>query len=174
MKISASSVTTWTCCAASFETRSTCSYDPKSRRRKAEESLRGALTFFEVAVARHILDEEESILPVLREKLRDKGSHFAHLLDHIVTDHADFGEMERELGKLAQRLIGFIRDQDSANELEMTRNLELYVAIAARLKEFYSSHILVEERDVFPALAVALSEAELQQVVAEIAARRGG
>lgn len=140
---------------------------------EAENALRNALIFFEVTVVRHVADEEQSILPVLRKRLKDKESHFAHLLDHIVTDHVDFAEMERELGRLAQRLIGFIRDKGSASELEMTRDLELFVAVAAQLKEFYASHILVEERDVFPALAVALSEDELHQIVAEIEARRG-
>ncbi|MCC6463840.1 MAG: hemerythrin domain-containing protein [Planctomycetes bacterium] len=130
-------------------------------------ALQQALGFFHTEVPRHARIEDELLLPRMKKLLKDPSSHFAYLLEHIAKDHHEFAAMHAELAGLSEALAVRMRfnppPADQPNPM-----LDRFCELAVLLQDYYRSHILVEERDIFPAVPHALTESDLRELAAEV------
>lgn len=131
-----------------------------------------ALRFLAVDVQLHARDEEESLLPRLRAKLKDPQSHFAYLLEHLEKDHAELAALHRDLDAAARRLSAKLPFEGGAKRAQLEPELGGFREYVAKLLAIYDSHMRVEERDIFPALAVVFTPTERAAMAAEMDERR--
>lgn len=131
-----------------------------------------ALRFLAVDVQLHARDEEESLLPRLRAKLKDPQSHFAYLLEHIEQDHLELAAVHRDFDAAARRLSARLPFDGAAKRGQLEPELKSYREHLAKLIAIYESHMMVEERDIFPALAVVFTPKERSEMAAEMDERR--
>ncbi|GIK53179.1 MAG: hemerythrin domain-containing protein [Planctomycetaceae bacterium] len=132
-----------------------------------------ALRFLAVDVPLHARDEEESLLPRLRAKLKDPQSHFAYLLEHIEKDHAELAQIHTQFDQTARKLVARIPFEGCPARKDLEPDLKLFRGQANELLNIYTSHMLVEERDIFPALSIIFTPAEREDIARELAERRG-
>ena len=131
-----------------------------------------ALRFLAVDVQLHARDEEESLLPRLRAKLKDPQSHFAYLLEHIEKDHLELAALHRDFDLAARKLSARLPFEGVAKRGQLEPELKNYREHLAKLMAIYDSHMKVEERDVFPSLAVVFTPRERADMAAEMDERR--
>lgn len=115
--------------------------------------------YFRVALPLHIADEEESILPRLRGRLREVDD----ALSRMAADHRDH---KTALAALFEALTA-VRNAPSDLALRAT------LGEAARVVDVeFREHLALEERVIFPAIRELLSGAERAAIQAEARARR--
>ncbi|MCC6150806.1 MAG: hemerythrin domain-containing protein [Planctomycetes bacterium] len=131
-----------------------------------------ALRFLAVDVQLHARDEEESLLPRLRAKLKDPQSHFAYLLEHIEQDHHELSQLHRDFDAAARKLSARLPFEGAAQRGQLEPELKIYRERLSSLIAIYDSHMKVEERDIFPALAVVFTPEERSAIAAEMNERR--
>ena len=127
-------------------------------------ALETALRYFREAAPKHTADEEESLFPRLR---RSESADVQALLarvesleeEHICADrnHAEIDT----LGRL------WLHEGTLAPE-QASRLLTLLL----QLRDLYRHHIAIEDNEVFPAAAAALSTTDRQAIGSEMASRR--
>ena len=124
--------------------------------------LEQALTYFATAAPRHTADEDESLFP--RLKVASADERILDLLARLGREHQDADLHHRAVEILGRRWLaaGRLAPGDRAD-------LRLHLD---RLRALYTQHIDLEDRELFPAAAVALSSTELEAVGREMAARR--
>lgn len=141
----------------------------------AEEAATGwvteALVFFRREVPLHAADEEESLIPRLRSRLRDPQDHFAYLLKHLEDDHRELDGRHAEFEKTAQSLLELL-EAGKRERADLEPVLGKFREQIREIEIVYSSHIRVEERDVFPPAAAVLTLEELAETAREMHARR--
>ncbi len=111
------------------------------------------------AVTRHEQDEEQSLFPRLRGL-----PQLATLLDSLAVEHRAHEKLHAQLSAIATACGRGLLDHSAVSELS---------DLAVTLSQLYSSHIEVEELELFPAARRALTPSEAMQVAAEMQARRG-
>lgn len=131
-------------------------------------ALELALRFFREEVPRHARIEDELLLPRMKALLKDPTSHFAYLIEHIGKDHVEFQAMHAEQAGLAEALVVRMRFNPPPAG-QPNPMLERFCELAVLLQDYYRSHILVEERDVLPAVPHAFTEADLRKLGEEMA-----
>jgi iron-sulfur cluster repair protein YtfE (RIC family) len=131
-----------------------------------------ALRFFAIEVPLHAADEEDSLLPRLRARLKPRESHFAYLLHHLERDHAELAAMHRGLDELGRALAACIPLEGRAERQKLEPALARFRASVTAILRIYDGHMRVEERDIFPAIRVILTQAEREAMAREMAARR--
>ncbi|MCC6572298.1 MAG: hemerythrin domain-containing protein [Planctomycetes bacterium] len=134
--------------------------------------LSQALKFLQTDVALHARDEEDSLHPRLRGKLRDPQSHFAYLLQHIEKDHAELAELQEKAGEAARALIRQVPLESFPACENIKQPLVEFRQLVNQLYRIYTSHMLVEERDIFPAIQVIFTPQERAELAAEMCERR--
>ena len=122
-------------------------------------SLDTALKYFRESARRHTADEEESLFP----RLRERG--LTERLESLDADHERAQRIHAEVDRLGELWLS--RGRLSTDE---TRNLS---GAVTELGELYRQHIAIEDKEVFPAAAAALTSKEIEAVGAEMVARRG-
>jgi len=122
-------------------------------RTPTRQALDEALAFIDRAVKRHEDDEEQSLFPRLA-----RVPQLAGLLDRLTVQHRDQTALIEELRA----------------ELAAARPDERALAdVVARLDASYREHILMEERQLFPAAKAALDADDLGGMASEMESRRG-
>lgn len=127
--------------------------------------LEGALRYFATAAPRHTADEEESLFPRLRASDDAQVAAALKVIDRLEADHEAADRHHAEVDRLVRRWIdeGNVSDADHA---ALTAHVEA-------LQALYREHIAVEDRELFPAAASALTPAQQAAIGAEMAIRRG-
>jgi hemerythrin-like domain-containing protein len=124
-----------------------------------------ALRYFRDAAPKHTADEESTLFPRLRASANPEAQAALARLDALEGDHdrADIAHAEADrLGR--QWLDAGTLAPDAAAKLSAT---------LAELTELYRAHIAVEEGEVFPIAARALSAGDRRAAGREMAGRRG-
>ncbi len=127
--------------------------------------LEQALAYFATAAPRHTADEEQSLFPRLRACSDERGREALQTLDTLEADHREAERLHAEVDRLVRAWIR--ADSLSAED---TRQLAEYLDV---LSAAYARHIHIEDHDLFPAAAGALSPADIESVGREMAERRG-
>lgn len=129
------------------------------------ESLVRSLRYFREAAPRHNADEEESLFPLVRRHADAYRCEMLVCLASLVNDHRWAGQLHCEMDAIGSRWLaaGTLRPNDRMRLRSLTHSLS----------NFYASHIVMEERDLFPAARGMLSPAEKQRLGKEIAERHG-
>ena len=127
-------------------------------------ALDGSLRYFSVAAPRHTADEEVSLFPRLRDSGDAAAAEALALLDRLEQDHHEADTHHAAVEGLVKRWLA----EDSLPPAEAAELRERL----ARLQALYERHISVEDREVFPAAARVLDEAQIHQIGREMAARR--
>jgi hemerythrin-like domain-containing protein len=125
--------------------------------------LEGALDYFAKSAPLHTADEEESLFPRLRQSTDETALRALTTMDRLERDHQEAAGHHAAVDRLGRAWLS--RPLEAAERSSMRSHLK-------RLQELYSAHIAVEDRDLFPAAARVLGEAELDAVGREMAARR--
>ncbi len=129
------------------------------------EALSTALRYFREAAPRHTADEEDSLFPRLRRSAHPQAETVIARIKALESDHAVAGPDHNLVESAGQAWL-------AAGHLSATGRAAFTQAVT-RLRALYHPHIALEDGEVFPAAAVILSAAELHQVGAEMAERRG-
>lgn len=124
--------------------------------------LEQALTYFATAAPRHTADEDESLFP--RLKTAGADTRILDLLTRLERDHEEADRHHLAVENVGRRWL-------AAGHLGSADRAELRVHLHG-LRDLYEQHIALEDRELFPAAAEALSIAELQAVGREMARRR--
>lgn len=127
-------------------------------------SLEGALAYFASAAPRHTADEEDSLFPRLRQCADPAAGQALATLAVLEADHAEADGHHRAVDQLVRRWM-------TAGSLDAADRGVLRDRLS-RLREMYSRHIDVEDRELFPAAARLLTKMQVQEIGREMAARR--
>lgn len=127
------------------------------------DSLEKSLRYFREAGPRHNADEEESLFPELRR--HPETLAVIDRLTALEADHRWAEEQHREIDTIGRRWL-------AAGVLRLSDRSRLH-ALIRPLMHFYSHHIDIEEREVFPAARRTLSALERERVGKGMAERRG-
>jgi iron-sulfur cluster repair protein YtfE (RIC family) len=115
--------------------------------------------YFGEALPLHVADEEESLLPRLRNRRPE-------LETVLATMSAQHTEHEPVLRELLEALAKVRENPDDRAQRGLVRTL------AARLRSDFDRHLTSEETLVFPAIEELLTPDEQAQIIAELRARR--
>jgi hemerythrin-like domain-containing protein len=119
------------------------------------------MRYFDTAARYHHEDEEDDLLPrMMAAATTGRGSRLTRLVADIATEHR---EMEKIWTELRAEL----------QEISAGENLPLNMLAVDRFVKLYSSHITVEETNVYPLAEMLLSREDLEQIGASMAERRG-
>jgi hemerythrin-like domain-containing protein len=130
-----------------------------------QHALEVALRYFREAAPRHTRDEEDSLFPRLR-KSEDPSVHEAlATIEKLESDHDTADAGHAEIDAIGNRWLeaGTITPEETARLHE----------VLSSLQTLYQRHIAVEDNELFPSAAKALSESEIADIGLEMAARRG-
>ncbi len=122
-------------------------------RTPTRQALDEALAFIDRALRRHEDDEERSLFPRLA-----RVPQLAGLLDRLTVQHRDQAALVEEL---RTELSAATPDERKLRD------------VVARLDAAYREHIVVEERELFPAAKAALDADDLGGMASEMESRRG-
>lgn len=122
---------------------------------EARAAISKAIEFMEGSGARHTEDEEESIFPRLTPLVAESDAGF---LAELEAQHVQADEL-------------FVRLKDAAARLP--ESAAEYRELAGQLREIYKAHIAAEDSRLVALGRQALSTEQLQQISAEMRARRG-
>lgn len=123
-----------------------------------------ASAHFAVPGVKHTEDEEISLFPRLREHGGEAGQEALAAMEELESQH---GEAERIHAEFDALVASMPRD-GSADARDVDRFGELIAMLCA----LYRPHIRVENELVFPVAARVLSAQDIQQLGAEMRARR--
>lgn len=123
------------------------------------DAARSVLRYFQIALPLHEADENESIYPRLRDKLR--AGDLSEANEAMVRQHTEIDEVIARLIPLWQRTEKGEQSLDSQ-----------LLALTDRLQQLWDSHLSLEEEQVIPALRDHLTEQDLSAIRAEMSARR--
>lgn len=126
---------------------------------EAREALDGAARYFREAFPLHVADEEESVLP----RLRDAGEDVARALEVMRLEH-------RAHEPLVRVLIAAIDDARATPSSTPARAALL--AVAEQAERELGIHLAQEERGIFPVIAARITADEERAAIAEVRARR--
>jgi hemerythrin-like domain-containing protein len=131
------------------------------RRDEALQAISNSLAFFDVNVARHSADEEESIFPRLRERLPASD---LRLLNRLEDDHA-----------AADKLLGDLRGLfEAAQQGHIEAALQSdFIETVQNLTDLFRVHIAAEDEHLIALATSALDSESLIAIADEMKARRG-
>ncbi len=128
------------------------------------EALDLGLRYFGGMGAKHNADEEESLFPRLRASGRADLQAVLGRVAVLEEEHVRAGTAHAEVDELGRRWL-------EGGRLTVEESGRL-CGVLAELAELYRGHIAVEDGELFPAAAAALSVEERKAMGAEMAARR--
>jgi hemerythrin-like domain-containing protein len=128
-------------------------------------ALETALLYFHDAAPKHTADEEESLFPRLRAMQSPEMRALLGRVDSLEADHAVAGRAHAELHELGEQWLR----GSSLTSAQAAR----MAALLGELRNLYRRHIGIEDGEVFPAAAAALSPPEREAIGREMASRRG-
>ena len=124
-----------------------------------------ALTYFREAAPKHTADEEESLFPRLRQGGDERLQAVLERVESLEADHDAADGAHAEVDALGLKWLA--EGQLPADEARRLASL------VGNLRDLYARHIAIEDREVFPAAAEALSGPDRQAIGREMASRRG-
>ena len=127
-------------------------------------AFNNALKYFREAAPRHTSDEEESLFPRLRTHRQAQVRDALEQIQGLEDDHRTAESNHAEVDRLGQLWL-------SEGQLSQPETLRLR-ALLTELETLYRAHIDTEDRLLFPAAAVVLTEAEKSAIGSEMAKRR--
>jgi hemerythrin-like domain-containing protein len=128
-------------------------------------ALDTALRYFRVAAPKHTDDEEQSLFPRLRELDNPEIRSLLARVDSLEDDHVRANGLHQQADRLGQAWLNDGR-LSSEQAARLTETL-------ANLSSLYREHIGIEDHEIFPAAAAALSAADRTAIGSEMATRRG-
>jgi hemerythrin-like domain-containing protein len=129
------------------------------------QALEVSLRYFQESAPKHAADEEESLFPRM---LTRSGSNFATISDVLNKLNA-----EHSMLRLKHDDVEEIGRSWLALDFLGAEELSRLTTILQDLKETYTRHIAIEEKEVFLLAARILDSADLQSIAKEMAERRG-
>jgi hemerythrin-like domain-containing protein len=132
--------------------------NPEAPASDRADAARSVLRYFQVALPLHEADENESIYPRLRRKLRPGA--LAEANEAMVRQHTEIDAVIAELIPQWQSVAA--SSSPSPELLSITRHLQ----------ELWDAHLSLEEEHVVPALRQHLTADDLKSIRDEMSARR--
>ena len=128
-------------------------------------ALGTSLMYFREAAPKHTADEEESLFPRLRRLRTPEIAAVLAKVDSLEEEHSCADRHHAEVDRLGQLWLqqGHLCTEDAAR----------FSALVNQLSDLYRRHIGMEDREVFPFAAAALSAVDREAIGGEMAARRG-
>lgn len=123
-------------------------------------AARSVLRYFQIALPLHEADENQSIYPRLREKLR--AGELSEANEAMVRQHT-------EIDDIIAKLIPLWQGMAESGERPMD---SLLLKLTERLRQLWEIHLSLEEQQVIPALRDHLTSEDLGTIRAEMSARR--
>lgn len=128
------------------------------------EAFASALHYFRTASPRHSADEEHSLFPRLRAAADPEARRAIDRLERLEADHREAEDHHDAVEVLGQRWL--------ANGTLMASEARALREHLVALERLYRRHIGFEDLELFPAAARVLTEADLEAIGREMAARR--
>jgi hemerythrin-like domain-containing protein len=131
-----------------------------------QADVEAALTYFATAAPKHTADEEESLFPRLRASCDDAAAAALEMMARLERDH-------RAAETHHQSAEALVRSWIANGALDAT-SLQALTDDLAKLQAIYRAHIAIEDLELFPAAARALTPVDIASIGAEMARRRRG
>lgn len=128
-------------------------------------ALDTALRYFREAAPKHTADEEQSLFPRLREIDNPEVRSLLASVDALEDDHVWAGSLHAVVDRLGRLWL-------QSGTLAPDESGQLTV-ILTQLRDLYRRHIAIEDHEIFPVAAAALSATDRTAIGSEMAARRG-
>ena len=129
---------------------------------QARKSAAALMRYFDTAARYHHADEEEDLLPRMMAAATSRpGSRLTRLVADIASEHREMDRLWTELRAVLQKI--------SAGE-----NTPLDALEVDRFAKLCSSHIALEEANVYPLAEMLLSRKDFAEIGSGMANRRGG
>ena len=129
------------------------------------DALEAALRYFDVAGPRHTQDEEQSLFPRLRASENPDAHAALNRVEALEADHRRADAMHAEVKTLCRQWL----DDGPLPDAQRRRLVQLL----QDLRQMYTHHIALEDKELFPLAAQVLTARQLQEVGQEMAQRRG-
>ena len=123
-----------------------------------------ALQFFRVVVPDHSAAEEETLFPRLRRALPSDRKDVRRLIDTLEEEHGCAGRAHEEVDRLGELWLA----NGQLSSVQATR----LTAILEGLAGLYDRHIQLEEKGIFPLLAVFCTPTDLAMLGTQLARRQ--
>lgn len=127
--------------------------------------LRQCRQYFATSGPRHTADEEESLFPRMRASNARDARAALERIERLESDHRAAEDLHARVDSVVDRWL-------AAGTLPAA-DVESVLSDLTQLQAIYTRHIKVEDEDVFPAAAGALSKDDLEAIGREMADRRG-
>lgn len=132
---------------------------------EGRQALAAAKHYFANSAPKHTADEEQSLFPRMHSAGAIEPST-NELLERLQEDHRTADDLYERIDRLLDQWIA--SGESLAESSLNTLRLDL-----TQLKRHYATHIHVEEEQIFPTAAKALTASQLGEMGAEMRARRG-
>ena len=140
-------------------------YSSQALDAEGRQAVAAARHYFANSAPKHTADEEQSLFPRMHSAgAFEPATH--ELLEQLQQDHRTADELHGSIDRLLDQWSA--SGESLPDDSLTTLRLEL-----AELKRLYARHIHVEEEQIFPSAAKALSASQLREMGAEMRARRG-
>ena len=127
-------------------------------------ALQTALRYFREAAPKHTADEEQSLFPRLRRIASPDVRTLMARIESLEEEHICADRSHGEVDDLGQRWL-----RDGKLPLEQASRI---LTLLVQRRDLYRHHIAIEDNEVFPAAASALSAIDRQAIGSEMAMRR--
>jgi hemerythrin-like domain-containing protein len=127
-------------------------------------ALETSLRYFREGAPRHVQDEEVSLFPRLRHQQNAKVAPALAIVERLERDHSTAEAWHRKLDALGSCWL-------KKGVLDPT-SISRFQQLTRQLSELYEEHIHVEDNELFPLAASALSRSDLHIIGHEMARRR--
>jgi hemerythrin-like domain-containing protein len=128
-------------------------------------ALESALRYFREAAPKHTADEEESLFPRLRRLDATGLQPVMARIEALEQEHVSANRVHAEVDDLGRTWL-------NTGSLPADR-AERFLTLVHELRDLYRTHIAVEDQEVLPAAAAALSPSDRKAIGTEMASRRG-
>jgi hemerythrin-like domain-containing protein len=129
------------------------------------QALEAALTYFDIAAPRHTQDEEQSLFPRMRASADPDAQAALARIASLEADHRRADAQHVAAKALCRRWLdaGPLPQPDRQRLSDLLHDL----------RQMYTSHIALEDTELFPLAARLLDRQQLRAIGHEMARRRG-
>lgn len=132
---------------------------------EGRQAIAAARHYFANSAPKHAADEEQSLFPRMHAAGAIEPAT-SELLERLLQDHRTADDLQMRIDRLLEQW-------SASDEALSDDSLTTLRADLAELKGHYATHIHVEEEQLFPSAAKALTASQLSEIGAEMRARRG-
>jgi len=135
-------------------------------------TMQEGLKYFSIDPPIHTKDEEESVLPRLKNHSEDVSEELLQVISRLESEHAELAELQQQASDAAESVVQSLKTSSFEIADGMQDEIHEYCQTVSHLCELYKSHIEAEETQIVPKAKEVLTSQEIKEIGEEMAKRR--